>query len=677
MLRKQLLALYALFMLVAACSKKDKGGDDTPPLNENVESAQDYLLKTDSVKTFGQAFQAVTFADADVSTGITIFAPVNSAISGYDPNARVEATTLTENEVKDHIVKGIIKLIDLTNGKKLTTLSGKELVVTVDGDKILINGVAVLNNTSDTSKAIIYTISNVLCNKPGAAEITVFDGTQWSTTDTLGKTVADANVTLYYSIDGYTNNAQPAATGKTTASGNITFSGLPAGTYYMIVNKDDKSNFIAEVTQGGYKIAYKPVGIFQNTSQINAVPHLPGTVVPGDFIYQDTNGDGTVDENDRTYIPAEVVINSNKTVQVTSFIGYLYNSAGARFTSKADAQTFLDQIYVKIGNWHHQQIATDAVLSDDAGCENLSMCHLNNFNITPVDGHIVSLWYAAYNTIPSLNRLILNVPALNLPAAESNNLIAQAKGLRGFIHLQMATYFGALPLQTGIIARNLSRSPLTETYQFIKNDLTEAMGILPNRFTGADHRRISADVCKLLLARIAMAQGDYVKAKQLTGELMQSSTYSLVAVGNIFVSDENAETIWNIHPGINANYASIINESGTKSFCPAVRYAEVLLINSEAGINMGELDATNINLLRVRRQQQPATFTNPAEAMEMMHSTWKAELPREGQRFAKLVKWGKAMAVLAANGFKEYNGLLPIPQPMLDLHPNIFQNPGY
>ncbi len=52
------------------------------------------------------------------------------------------------------------------------------------------------------------------------------------------------------------------------------------------------------------------------------------------------------------------------------------------------------------------------------------------------------------------------------------------------------------------------------------------MALLPNRFTGIDHRRINANACKLLLARIAMAQGDNATVKQLTGELVQTGTYS-------------------------------------------------------------------------------------------------------------------------------------------------------
>jgi hypothetical protein len=71
------------------------------------------------------------------------------------------------------------------------------------------------------------------------------------------------------------------------------------------------------------------------------------------------------------------------------------------------------------------------------------------------------------------------------------------------------------------------------------------------------------------------------------------------------------------------------------------------------------------------------TFVNPSQAREDVRAAWKTEHYREGQRFAKLVKWNIASNVLAANGFQNWHGKLPIPLTYLDKYPGIFQNPGY
>jgi hypothetical protein len=260
---------------------------------------------------------------------------------------------------------------------------------------------------------------------------------------------------------------------------------------------------------------------------------------------------------------------------------------------------------------------------------------------------------------------------------DANSMMGQAKGLRAFIYYELTTYFGGLPLQTGISGYNLSRSPLADTYTFIKNDLTAAMNILPLRYTGVDHNRINADACKLLLARVAMAQGDYQNAAILSGDLINRSVYSLVSTSTLFTNDDNAEIIWNIQTGFVSAYNSFYNPSLSKTFTPVARYAEVLLINTEANVSMNALNSNYINQLFISRGQSTVTFTNQAQAMDIVRTAWKNELAREGQRFAKLVKWGKAADVLGASGYKSNNALLPVPAAVMLNNPNLVQNAGY
>lgn len=684
MLKNQLLALCAILTLVLACSKKDKDGNDSPAVNADVKAVQEYLAKTENVKTFGSSFQQVTFTDDEVKDGFTVFAPVNSAIDSYDPNARVEATSLSTAEVKEHIVKGIIKKADLTHGKKLITLTGKELIVTLDGDKIMINGVVILDNGAGDAKHFIFTIAGVLSKKPGNAEITVLDGTLWSTTDTLGKATAGADVALYYTRADFANN-RPAFTGQTDANGKIIFSGLPAGTYYLVAKKGEKLNYLKPSTVNGQLVAFKPVGIFQNIDQVNnSNPRVFGAS-EGDFIYQDLNFDGVINENDKTAVPFEVAVTSNKTVQVKSLIGYYYNHLGKPFASKAEADMYLRDVYRAIGDdWNPEYVLADGVLSDDGSCtdKGLSLwCDMDKFTITPVSFPVSFLWSQAYKHITTLNRLIQNAPLLNMPVNDLNQMLGEAKGLRGFIYLRLATYFGGVFLQSGIVDDNQTRASLNDTYTFIKNDLNFARAILPNRFTGVDKNRINSNACKVLLARIALAQGDNALAKQFTGELIQSANYSLVQnASDILISDENSEIIWNINTNTSVQNAYYYWNDGitTRNFIPVTRYAEVLLINTEARVNMGETDATyNLGPLVNRRQLPPFTFTNAEQAKETIRSIWQAELYREGHRFEKLVKWGKALEVLAPKGYHPYNNLLPVPQVVINDNPGITQNPGY
>lgn len=673
MICKRILLLCTLFAFVLSCSKKDE--QPPAPENQEVKEIKEYLTQTAELSTFATSFAKVSISDADAQQGLTVFAPVNSAITAYDPNARVTVTELSETEVKDHIVKGIIKKSQLTNGQKLNSLSGKEIIVTVNGSDVWLN-TAKLGTAKEDEGHIVYGIDDVLSKKPGIAEITVYDGTTWSANDADGKVSADADVALYSSVENY-KLSKPAASGKTDATGKIKFSSLVPGTYYVYTSKGDKFNhvdqeFLPDETLVGYQVT----GIYQTQAQINSTPHLNGAV-PGDFILADLNGDLKLDKNDKGYIPSiTITVASNKTVQVKSHIGYVFNHVAAIFANKQEAQTLLDNVYTAVGKWQQLQTVLDGVLSDDADCTGLqSWCAVDNFTFDPTTSITNSFWQTGFTQIGLLNRIITNLPALNLPAAEADPIIAQAKALRGYINLQLTTYYGPLPIhQTVQFSSTLSRASSAETYNFIKSDFNAAITLLPNKWTGADYHRIGAYAIKALLARTAMLENDFAKVKQYTGELIQSASYQLVGSSEIYVSDNNAETIWSISSSIESAYASFFTG---RNFSPAIRYSEVLLLNTEARLELGETDLTGVNSVLARRSQQPLTFITKAETVTAVHMVWLTEQYRDGSNFSKLVKWNVAITGLAHKGYQARHKVLPIPAAILNDYPSMYQNEGY
>ncbi|MBE0651770.1 MAG: TonB-dependent receptor [Bacteroidales bacterium] len=86
---------------------------------------------------------------------------------------------------------------------------------------------------------------------------------------------------------------------------NVVKSISAAGASYY--DAGDGSNNITPITRTtvgqpiGEFFGYKVIGVFQNQAQIDATPHLQGTV-PGDLIFADINHDGVIDATDRTSI---------------------------------------------------------------------------------------------------------------------------------------------------------------------------------------------------------------------------------------------------------------------------------------------------------------------------------------------------------------------------------------
>ncbi|MGN6639107.1 MAG: SusC/RagA family TonB-linked outer membrane protein [Mucilaginibacter sp.] len=77
---------------------------------------------------------------------------------------------------------------------------------------------------------------------------------------------------------------------------------------------------------------YKVTGIYQNAQQVSSLPGYSGAA-PGSYIYQDVNGDGKIDANDRTFIgnpnPNFVYgVNLNASYKGFDFTMVLYGSQG-------------------------------------------------------------------------------------------------------------------------------------------------------------------------------------------------------------------------------------------------------------------------------------------------------------------------------------------------------------
>lgn len=119
---------------------------------------------------------------------------------------------------------------------------------------------------------------------------------------------------------------------------------------------------------------------------------------------------------------------------------------------------------------------------------------------------------------------------------------------------------------------------------------------------------------------------------------------------------------------------------------PAIRYAEVLLWEAEALIELGRMQEAlaPIETVRARARAQTAvpgtlpviTSTNQATLRQAVRRERQTELGFELHRFFDLVRWGIAAETLP--GFqKGKHEVFPIPQTEIDLNPSLIQNPNY
>lgn len=655
-----------------ACSKKDT--EKPTPTEQPTAVAQitAYLESVDSLSEFAIAFKKISITEAQASGGLTVFAPGNAAIGSYNAGGRTTGDDLPDSLVKDHIVPGKFKIADLTNGKKLTTLSGKVLTVTVVGGHIYINNIEIIVKDNTAGTEIVHIIAGILSDIPSGANITVYDALQWSVDNRSGLPAAGAIVKLYVNAQAYSSGTA-VHTATTDANGVAHFTGVAEGNYLVVVTKGTLSNVWPD-GNGHTMVAYDT--LFQSTQEINAAPHMSGAV-PGDFRFWDLNQDGVIDANDKSDAPLRIVsFKADSMITDKLLIGYPQNHLMKPIKTAAEAFISLTGIARQIGLQQKQLVMADGFMSDDMVCATFTAwCTFDNFTFAASNSTIANIWGAEYSSIQQLNRIIYSLPTMT---GDTTVVAAQARGLRAYAYLQLVTYFGELPINTELVMpANIGRSSLSDTYDFIKKELTIALATLPVNAPSAAFRHLTKGGAKALLARLALDNNDFIAAKTYASEVIGSGKYALAAdTGKIFIDTVGAEILWDL---------SYINPTDFtqyflgRPFCPIARYSEMYLIVAEADIALGDIShaASYINLIRDRDDMVPTAFANPDEARAGLNAIRKIEFNREGLRFPSLVRWGLATQTLSAKGYQSRNSKLPIPSNVIERYPNIFQNVGY
>jgi len=671
-MKKMYLFFLASMGMLFSCKKSDHpAGPPNPGQLSATISGE--LGKTDSLSTFNAYFKTATLADADVSGGITVFALANSAMGTSTTGAG--ATMPDASLLKDYIVKGVLKASDLTNGKSLISLSGKTLKVTVSGDTIRVNGVIIKSTPILTGTNYAVYLARQLFQSAAPVVITVWDATKWTASKTSGELAAQASVSLYLHPEDYVSQGTPAYTALTGNDGTVTFSSLAPGTnYYVVVTKGAISNVLSQYSLP-YDGSYLGFGVTGIT--------LDGS---GNYVKLDANGDGQVNLSDIISQPYQTVSASNATpVSLAVSIGYAFKP----MQTVEEVQAKLDGVYSGLKTFYEDLLLIDGAMSDDAGCESVATyCPYDAFTFTAVSAPLSQIWTNAYYTnISALNYILRDVPGLTIADDQKKDLIAQARGLRGYIYLELMTYFGSVPISPDLAGSSMhpatSRSSVDDVYAYVVADLTAAATDLPA--TRTDKKTLIKNAALGLLAQAALYKKDYTKVLTYCTQIATGGgNYSQGTNFGWLTSAANSETIWapefsNIGTS-SAWYYTTAFPTVTVSLCPVLRGTHLLLMTAEAKIATGtDLSTASLilNAIRVRDGLGTTSFSNTPDGYTVLNETWKKDMNRQGGRFANLVRWQTAMSVLGGNGFQPDKVLLPVPQSLLQLYPNMNQNVGY
>ena len=151
------------------------------------------------------------------------------------------------------------------------------------------------------------------------------------------------------------------------------------------------------------------------------------------------------------------------------------------------------------------------------------------------------IWRYYYKVIALSNNVINSIGGndANPDSPELRHLLGQAKAYRAYAYFYLAQIFQRsydpaqpiLPFTDGTTI-SFAKVPASQIYDFIESDLTDAMDLLDD-FTPSSKQQINKHIAKGLLAYSYAAQGDYVNAKILSDEIIDSGAYSMTTTSQL------------------------------------------------------------------------------------------------------------------------------------------------
>ena len=198
-----------------------------------------------------------------------------------------------------------------------------------------------------------------------------------------------------------------------------------------------------------------------------------------------------------------------------------------------------------------REFAMTEMRSDNTKSKNSEgeWAQFQDMNVDVTNSTVSEYWLVNYNNIFRANVVMDNLGAVTEDATRSL-FEAEAKFVRALCHFNLVRAFGDVPLIDKVVspgdqASNV-RVSATEVYNFIIQDLKDAITVLPTRSNIAEGRATKG-AAQTLLAKVYLTIGNYSDAKIQLEAVMGSNDYSIIDNYNdVFYKELNDEIIFAI-----------------------------------------------------------------------------------------------------------------------------------
>lgn len=172
---------------------------------------------------------------------------------------------------------------------------------------------------------------------------------------------------------------------------------------------------------------------------------------------------------------------------------------------------------------------------------------LGNYDIS--SSVVLSWWTGAYSGIQLANYFLANVDKVQTTnTALIARYKAEARVLRAYQYIKLAGLYGDVPLVTAPLdindAKQIARTPVSEVYDFIDKELTEAAAALPTSYSATgDIGRVRQGAAWALKARADLWAGRYQEAADAAQKVTGYTLYGSYQNMFTYAAENNSEVI--------------------------------------------------------------------------------------------------------------------------------------
>lgn len=181
--------------------------------------------------------------------------------------------------------------------------------------------------------------------------------------------------------------------------------------------------------------------------------------------------------------------------------------------------------------------------------------NFENYN----DGLISSLWQDCYIGINRCNQVLDNVPTITMEDNLKQQLLAEAKFMRGLFYYTLALHYGNVPimLHTSKPTDYPPTSTQAQVYAQAAQDFGDAAGVLPQTYDANNKGRATKGAAYAMLGKVYMQLKEWQKAKDALQWLTEGpgkSIYTLVPNYRdnfIETAENNSESVFEFQNAAN------------------------------------------------------------------------------------------------------------------------------